>query len=261
MRPMELFLQFFPNFLLIFCRISSFLITAPVFSTRNVPATFKIGLAFFISLIAFALVGLKQPTEIDGLYFLQVLKEVLIGLLIGFAAYMFFTAVQIAGSFIDMQMGFAIANMIDPMTGASSPLMGNFKFMLAMLLFLSFNGHHYLIQAIVESYQWAPLDSVLFARLYDGSISTFLVETFAKVFAIAFQMSAPIVVALFLADIGLGILAKTAPQFNIFVVGLPLKIMLGLVLLLLMVTSFQGIFSGLFARMLESLQNLLRLLV
>lgn len=257
---MELFLQYFPGFMLVFCRIASFFVVVPVFSTRNVPATFKIGLAFFVSLITFTAVGAGSPQDIDGEYILYILREVLVGLLLGFVAYLFFTVAQIAGSFIDMQMGFGIANMIDPMTGASSPMMGNFKFMLAMLLFLSFNGHHYLLQAIVGSYQWIPLSNELFARIYSGDVSLFLLQSFTSMFTLAFQLAAPLIVAMFLADVGLGILAKTAPQFNIFVVGLPLKILLGFMLLILLIPSFTSLFQDWFEKMFAAMHDLLQLI-
>jgi len=257
---MEIWLQFIPGFLLVLCRITCFFVTAPVFSTHNVPVPFRIGLAFFVSLITFLTVGTGTVIEIDALYFLAVIREVLVGLLLGFLAYMFFTAVQVAGSFTDLQIGFGMANMVDPLTGVSSPLIGNFKFMLAILLFLSFNGHHLLLQGIMGSYQWVPLDHEWFAKIYSGEISQFLLKSFGEMFMLAFQLAAPLVVSLFLADVGLGILARTAPQFNIFVVGFPFKILLGFILLLFLVPSFADLFRGLFARMFESMRELLQLL-
>ena len=86
----------------------------------------------------------------------------LVGVLLGFLAYIFFTVVQTAGSFMDMQIGFSMASVIDPLTGVSTPMLGNLKYMIAVLLFLSFDGHHYLIRAIIDSYRWIPLDNRLF---------------------------------------------------------------------------------------------------
>lgn len=150
-----------------------------------------------------------------------------------------------------------MANVLDPMTGASSPLTGNFKFALAVLLFLSINGHHHLLNAILYSYDWVPLTNDFFVKLYGGSVTEFLVRSFAESFMLAFQIAAPIVVATFLTDVGLGFLAKTAPQFNIFVIGVPLKIFVGLFMLLLLMPSFAFIFEKLFSVMFESMRNLL----
>lgn len=188
---------------------------------------------------------------------LLIVREVLIGLLLGFIGYLMFMMIQTAGSFIDMQIGFAIANVIDPMTGVSAPLLGNFKYMIALLLFLGMNGHHYLLDAIVNSYNWVPLNNSVFERMMDGSLSDFLIRTFGQAFMLALQMSAPLVTALFLTDIGLSFLARTAPQYNVFVIGVPLKIIVGLALLMILMPTMAVLFQNLFNIMFESMRNLL----
>jgi flagellar biosynthetic protein FliR len=255
---MEAWLPYVPNGLLIFCRITAFLLAAPVFSTRGVPAQWKIGLSVILTFLVFAAAGLNEPTAVDGLFIISIVREVVVGLLLGFTAYLFFTAVQIAGSFIDIQMGLGIANVIDPMTGAQSPIIGNFKFLLAILLFLAFNGHHYLLDGLLKSYRWIPLSNDLFARIQEGAVHEFVIRSFGTVFALALQMAAPLVVALFLMDVGLGILSKTAPQFNIFVVGVPMKIIAGFLLLLLVVPGFALLFRDLFGSLFESLDKLVQ---
>lgn len=254
---MDLFLQAFPIFLLIFCRITAFFIVAPIFSTRGVPTVFKIGLGFFIALIVFLSTAAEDAVALDGLYFLLIIREMLVGLLLGYVAYLFFTIVQTAGAFIDLQMGFGMANVIDPMTGVSTPMLGNFKFVLLVLIFLSMNGHHFLLDGIVNSYQWIPLSNELFQRFAEGSVTHFLVITFSHTFLLALQMSAPLVVALFLTDLGLGFLARTAPQFNVFVIGIPVKILVGFFMLLLLLTGLTSLFSELFQEMFRAMQNLL----
>ncbi|MEF3304830.1 flagellar biosynthetic protein FliR [Paenibacillus sp. GYB003] len=257
---MEQWIPYLPNWLLIFCRITAFMLAAPVFSTRGIPSQWKIGLSAIIAFLAFPAAGLQEPTVIDGLFVLSIVREALVGLLLGFTAYLFFTAVQIAGSFIDIQMGLGIANVIDPMTGAQSPLIGNFKFILAMLLFMTFNGHHYLFDGLIRSYEWIPLGNGLFAAIEGGSVHESLLRSFSGVFAMALQMSAPLVVALFLTDVGLGILSKTAPQFNIFVVGVPIKIIVGFLLLVLVLPGFVYLFQDLFGSMFQSLDQLTKLI-
>lgn len=254
---MQIILQFLPNFLLVFCRISAFFVVAPVFSFRGVPAQFKIGFVFMVSLITFITLGTEEAVEWDYAYILSIIREVLVGLLLGFIAYMFFTIVQISGSFIDLQMGFGIANVIDPMTGTQSPIMGNFKFFIAILLFLALDGHHYLMRAIMESYQWVPISGDLFAHIYAGDVSEFLLLSFSTVFLLAFQMAAPLIAALFLVDVGMGILAKTAPQFNIFIIGIPLKILVGFLILLIMIPGFLYLFQDVFKTLFDHLIELL----
>ncbi|AIQ64438.1 flagellar biosynthesis protein FliR [Paenibacillus stellifer] len=250
-------LQGFPVFLLIFCRITAFFVVVPVFSSRNIPMSFKIGLAFFVSLVVFTVRGTGIVVQEDLNLVLLIVREVLIGLLLGFIGYLMFMMIQTAGSFIDLQIGFSIANVIDPLSGASAPLLGNFKYMIALLLFLGMNGHHYLLDAIVNSYNWVPLNNSVLERMMDGTLSDFLIRTFGQAFMLALQMSAPLVTALFLTDLGLAFLARTAPQYNVFVIGVPLKIIVGLALLMILMPTMAVLFQNLFSIMFESMRNLL----
>lgn len=256
----DMIMQVFPAFLLVLCRISAFMVVAPVFSSRNVPRTLKIGLAFFISVMVFLSVGFDTKVVVDAAYLLAVLREVLAGLLIGYVAYLFFTVMQIAGAFMDLTIGFGIANIVDPITGTNAPILGNFKYMLTILVFLSLNGHHYLLAAIMDSYKWLPLDNALYHSIAQGSVADFLVRTFADTFMLALQISAPIVVAMILVDIGLGFLARSAPQYNVFVVGIPIKIMAGMVLLIILLPGFGALFQMVFDEMFRRLDQLLALL-
>lgn len=253
---MNAIVQGFPIFLLIFCRITAFFVVAPVFSSRGVPNTFKIGLGFFISLIVFLTYGVGQSAPITAEYVLVVIREVLIGLMLGYVVYLFFAVVQTAGALMDLQIGFAMANVVDPHTGVSAPILGNFKYMMMLLVFLMMNGHHYLLTGLMDSYQWMPLDNELFGRLMSGSITEFLTRTFATTFLLGIQVAAPLVVAMFLADVGLGFLTKTAPQFNVFVIGIPLKILIGLFLLILLMPGMAVLFEKLFSIMFQTLEEL-----
>ncbi|WP_168122239.1 flagellar biosynthetic protein FliR [Paenibacillus sp. HB172176] len=248
--------QGLPIFLLIFCRITSFFVVAPVFSSRGVPNTFKIGLGFFLTFIIFLSYGFQQTIVIDASYLLMIIREILIGVLIGFVVYLFFAIVQTAGAFMDMQIGFAMANVVDPLSGVSAPLLGNFKYMLMIVVFLMMNGHHFLLTGLMDSYQWMPLDNALFSRMLEGGITDMLVRIFSNTFLLAVQIASPLVVAMFLTDLGLGFLTKTAPQFNVFVIGIPLKIIVGLFLLILLLPGMSVIFEKLFSIMFDSLEQL-----
>lgn len=253
---MNAIVQGFPIFLLIFCRITAFFVIAPVFSSRGVPNTFKIGLGFFISFIVFLTYGMEQTIVTNAEYILVVLREILIGVLLGYVVYLFFMIVQMAGAVMDMQIGFAMANVVDPHTGASAPLLGNFKYMLMLVVFLMMNGHHYLLTGLMDSYQWLPLSNDFFSRIMSGGVTEFLTRTFSNTFLLALQVAAPLVVAMFLTDLGLGFLTKTAPQFNVFVIGIPLKIIVGLILLILLLPGMAVLFEKLFSLMFDSLEQL-----
>lgn len=245
-----------PIFLLILVRVAAFFISMPLFSYRTIPMPFKIGFSFFLAFIMFYTIDSSAIT-IDELYLFLLLKEALVGLLIGLIAYIILSALQIAGGFIDFQMGFAIANVIDPQTGAQSPLTGQYFYIIALLFLLSVNGHHLLIDGIFYSYQFIPIDA--FVPFQDGSIVDYVIDSFNEMFLIAFQMSIPIVGCLFLVDIALGIIARTVPQLNVFVVGLPLKIFVSFVVILLFLSLFIVLVKSLFETMFDTMRGLMQL--
>ncbi len=250
-------LENYPAFLLIFMRITAFFVTLPFFSYRNIPNAHKIGFSFFLAWIMFF--SLDPPAiGVDEQFFLLVIKEVLLGLTIGFSAYFILVAIQIAGSFIDFQMGFAIANVIDPQTGAQSPLVGQFLYTFALLLLITTNAHHLLLDGVFYSYQFVPIDQP-FLPMGDKNVIEFLIESFNSMFIIAFQMSIPVVGSLFLVDIALGIVARTVPQLNIFVVGLPLKIIVSFVMLILGMSALFLLMSQLFETMTYTMRGLMEL--
>ena len=218
--------------LLIFVRVSAFFVTIPLFSYKTIPSQLKIVLAFVLSWMMYYTFSIEAFT-INGDYLLLVLKEAIVGLVLGLVVYIVFSAVQIAGGFIDFQMGFAMANIVDPQTGAQSPLMGQFFNFLLLLVFLTINGHHLVLDGIFYSYQFMPIDQ-FFPKFGDVESIEYIMKLFVAVFAIAFQMSAPIIATLFLVTLALGITGKTVPQLNIFVVGFPIKIAVGFILLVTM---------------------------
>jgi flagellar biosynthetic protein FliR len=248
----------FPAFLLILTRVSSFFVTVPLFSYRNIPGTHKMGLSLFLSWIMF--LSMDQPIiEIDEVFFMLVIKEVIVGLSIGLVAFIILTAIQIAGGFIDFQMGFAIANVIDPQTGAQTPIIGQYLYTFALLLLLAVNGHHFLLDGIFYSYQIVPIE-VLTLHLGSETFSRFIIETFNSMFIIAFQMAIPVVGCLFLVDVALGIVARTVPQLNVFVVGLPLKLLVSFFVLIIILPVFMMLIENLFETMFYTMRSLMEIM-
>ncbi|MFY4773900.1 flagellar biosynthetic protein FliR [Metabacillus sp. RGM 3146] len=248
----------YPFFLLIFVRITSFFLILPVYSYKNIPVFHKIGFSFFLSWIIFLTLHPKV-LEINGLYFGILIKEMLTGLFIGFIAYMILSAIQIAGSFIDFQLGFGIANVIDPMTGAQSPLTGQFLYTFALLFMLSVNAHHMLLDGVYYSFQFIPADQV--SLPFDRhQILLFLLKSFSSMFLIAFQMAIPVVGSLFIVDVALGIVARTVPQMNVFVIGLPLKLGVGFIILIVVMGAMFMLINGLFETMTQMMKTLMEML-
>jgi flagellar biosynthetic protein FliR len=249
-----------PVFFLVLCRITGFFLIVPIFSARNtVPIVVRLGIAVLMSWIVVVTWNDTPQMAIDATYVMRIVQETIIGLVFGFVAYLFFVTVQLAGAIIDVQVGFGFAQIVDPVTEASMPMFGGFKYAITMLLFVSLNAHHYLILGILESYALVPLiGASIWSSFSSGTVANALFDVIGAVTLSALQMAAPIVVAMFLIDAALGILTKIAPQFNIFVIGIPIKIGVGLLLTLLLVPSFVGIFSSLFDAMFGAMHALLQ---
>lgn len=255
---MEELLPSLAVYLLILTRVTAFIVTVPLFSYRAIPTTQRVIFAALLSW--FMVYTIDAPDlQIDGLYILLVLKEATVGLAIGVVAYIVMSAIQIAGGFIDFQMGFAIANVIDPQTGAQSPLLGQFFNVLAMLLLLTLNAHHMLLDGIFYSYRFIPMNE-LWPAFGEDRLIEFVARTFTTTFAIAFQMSIPIVATLFLVDLALGITARTVPQLNIFVVGFPIKIGVSFLVLVTMFPVMISMMRKLFEIMMSAMRDLMIIL-
>lgn len=245
-----------PIFLLIFARVLAFFVAMPLFSYRTIPTMFKIGFSFFMALIMLNTVD-ATTLVIDHTFIFLLVKEVLVGLFIGLIAYIIISAIQVAGGFVDFQMGFAIANVMDPQTGAQSPLTGQYFYMFALLFLLAVDGHHLIIDGIYNSYAFIPVES--FVPFGDRSIADFVIDSFNYMFVAAFQMAIPIVGTLFLVDIALGIIARTVPQLNVFVVGLPLKILVSFLAIFVFLALYITIVENLFSAMFNTMRQLMQL--
>ncbi|WP_079529860.1 flagellar biosynthetic protein FliR [Halobacillus hunanensis] len=245
-----------PAFLLIFVRVTSFFVTLPIFSYRNVPTQHKVGFSFFLALLMYFTIEIP-PIQVNEMFILLLFKEAAVGLAIGLLAYIILTAIQIAGGFIDFQMGFAIANVIDPRTGAQSPLIGQYLYMITLLFILAVNGHHLMLDGVFYSYHLIPIDH--FLPLDDEGWIMYIINAFNQMFVIAFLMAVPVVGCLFLVDVALGIVARTVPQLNVFVVGLPLKIFIAFVVLIIAMTFYIMLIRTLFETMLETMRGLMQI--
>lgn len=216
-------------FLLIFVRISTIIALLPVFGSWSVPSQLKIGLSLLLAVILFGTVmstGINTAIQFSpGLLILLIMKEVMVGLAIGFVSSMLFTAVQFAGSLIDNEMGFGFVEVVDPFTDEPITVLGQFQVIIFTILFLLFNGHYFLILAIQKSFELVPLMGVNFSG---DKMMAHIITMISNIFILGLKFSAPVYVTLFLTELALGVIARTVPQINIFFVGMPLKIIVGI---------------------------------
>lgn len=214
------------GFILVAARMTGLFVDAPFFSHINIPPLVKVGLSIFLSVLVAPFVPAVQQAIFPNSWALAgaIATELLIGIIFGFAVRLVFTAIQIAGQLIDYQMGFGFVNIIDPESRVQVPIMGQFLFIMAFLLFMLINGHHWMIQGLIKSFQIIPLGHFTFHPQIVQSLNVL----FMQIFLIAFKLAAPIMVALFLVDVVYGVIGRTVPQANIMVLGFPVKIGLGL---------------------------------
>ncbi len=205
------------------------MITIPVFESRSIPQLFKLALAFTASLALFPLLGLEAvpiSSSIIGLG-IGAAGEILLGLVIGFSVKLIFAGIQLAGQMAGYQMGMAIANVMDPAESQQIPLLAQFNNLCALLIFLALNAHHWFIRALTQSYRLVPP----FNARFDGALTEHLIQLAGKMFVIAIQVGAPIIATLLVTSVAFGLIARTVPQMNVFIVAMPLKIGVGLVFL------------------------------
>ncbi len=210
---------------LLFTRTAAILVSAPLLGSKNVPLQMKAGLSLVLTIAVFPIVGLREVylTDLPSLGSAMV-GEVFIGVIIGYTARWIFAAVQLAGQLIGFQMGFGIVNVIDPQTSSQVSIVAEFQNIIALLIFLTVDAHHWFILSIAKSFELIPPGGFYFTN----SLTAAVVRLSCEMFVIATKLAAPIIAALLFTDLALGLIARTVPQMNIFMVGFPLKIAIGL---------------------------------
>ena len=230
----------------------------PIFGYRAIPAQAKVGLSILLAIIVFPAAKLDiapvstQPIELIMMF----LKEVVIGLILGFAATIVFYGVQMAGQIVGIQIGFGIINVIDPVSDVQISLIGQLNYLVALLIFLCLDGHLFLIRALVMSYEYIGLGG---GGLPSGLMEKVSLMTGA-VFDVALRIAAPVMVSLFITDVVLGFMARVAPQMNVFLVGFPLKIGVGLLVITLVISYFPYILGRLFEQFQEEIVQIVRII-
>ncbi len=219
-------LELIQGFFWIFLRVSIILFMLPLFGARGVPTLLKVGLSMVVAIVITPVVPFPAHLpQTDLEIALAVIDEAIMGLTLGLGVKMLLSAVQMAGQFMSFQMGFSMARAIDPQTGVQSTALSQFLYLFTILIFFAVDGHHMFIRALVTSFTAAPLSEFSI----DTNLATVLIKTSARMFLIALQIAAPIMIALFLSNLCLGIVARTVPQVNILMIGFPLNIGLGLI--------------------------------
>ncbi|MGE8501876.1 MAG: flagellar biosynthetic protein FliR [Pseudomonas sp.] len=243
------------QFLLPLFRIAAMLMVMPIIGTQLVPTRVRLYLALAISVV---LVPTLPPMpQVDALSLrslLLILEQVLIGAMFGFILQLFFHLFAVAGQIIAMQMGLGFASMVDPANGVSVPVLGQFMLMLVTLLFLAINGHLVALEILAESFVALPSGQGLMVNHYWE-----LAGKLSWVIGAGLLLTLPMVTALLVINLAFGVMTRAAPQLNIFSIGFPLTLALGLVIFWVGLSDFGNLFQGLASEALQQLGEFARM--
>lgn len=246
-------------FALVLSRVAGIFAALPVFGGRRLPTRVKVTVIFMITLTCYPVLAVTPPRQMPGDAFslgLLALSEVMVGLTLAFVTQIVFAAVEFSGQIIGMQMGFTISSLIDPNFGNQAQVMSVMQTLLATLLFLSLNIHHVFIGTIIDSFRVIPVGGWHMS----GELLQFLTGRTADVFSIGIRLAAPVMVALLITSVALGIMARAFPQMNIFMLSMPLNIGLGLIILGSTLTIFFHVLQVSFGQLKGQVEALFRLM-
>ncbi len=218
--------SFLAGFLWPLMRIGSAFMAAPVFSSRQIPARWRAALAVIITWVVMPILPPAPVVEtFSHEAMLIALQQIAIGVIMGFILQLVFATLVFAGQVIAYSMGLGFASMVDPQNGVQVPVISQFYLILTTLLFLVLNGHLILIELVVDSFKTMPIavDGITRNTLWD------IVIWAGRIFSAGLLMSLPVVTALLVVNLGMGIITRAAPQLNIFAVGFPMTMMIGFI--------------------------------
>lgn len=258
MATLNIPLDAFYGVLLIFLRVAAIVFSAPILETATIPVTFKAGLALAVSVLLLPVVDVAVTVKDLSLvaFVLGIVGEMAIGVTIGLSVKLLFAGIQLAGEIVGFQIGFAMANVVDPTTSAQIPILGQFYNLTAMLVFLAVNAHHMFFSALADSYALVPpLSMPITPQLVD-----MMMRLAANMFVVAIKVGAPLIAVMLVVSVGLGLVARTVPQMNIFIVAMPLKIVLGLMFIIIVAPYMTAYLIDLFSAYRVTLFDLIRLM-
>lgn len=213
------------GFLLVVCRVGGLFVLAPGFSASMIPSRIKLMLAMALSLALMPIAVHGQTVPLDaGAYAMLMLKELGVGLIFAFPMALVGAAVQAGASLLDTLIGFSFSSILDPVNNQQTAILGQFYSLFAVLVLLMSGGDHIMIEGLGASYRALPIT----AYPHIGALTSGALNAFAQVWVIGLEIAAPVLVALVITDAAIGLVSRAVPQMNVFVVGMPAKILVGM---------------------------------
>lgn len=249
---MEFSLAHVDFFLLILVRVTGFIYTAPFFSLKNVPRRVKAGFSALLAIILLQVLPLQSFTyESNFEYIILIAREAMIGAIVGFFANIGYYILSFVGHLIDTEIGFSMVSTLDPVTNISVTITSNLYSYLVMLMMMITDLHHRFIEALIDTYTIVPLgEGAVSSNLY-----MIMVRFLTNYFIIGFRIVLPVFGAILIVNVILGILAKVAPQMNMFVIGMQLKVFVGLIILYFVIQLLPSVSDLIFHNMMDSMRE------
>jgi len=233
-------------FLLVFVRIVAFILIAPAFSGNNINNLSKLAFAASSALLVASSGIVSSAVSVNsapGFVFL-LLQEFLTGFITGFIVYLAFSIVFFSGQLIDFQIGFAMVNVFDPITQIQVPIVGNLFFLTLLAMLVQSGGINALLSALFHSYEILPIGGAVI--LNNRALMQIFLDLMGSFMVLAIQTALPIMGTIMIIDVSLGLLVKAVPQMNVFVVGMPIKLLVGLVMLFILTPILSHIYNSIF---------------
>ncbi len=228
------------GFLLLFFRFAALFIATPIFNHKNVPMNIKAAMAFFFAVVFYSsMPPLDIPINLMSIL-IAVLGEFMLGLSVGIVLQLAYNVITFAGGQISFMMGFSMASAIDPQSGVSMPIISQFLSLLALMVLFSLDLHHWMLLFIDESLKTVPLGGFMMSQ----NFFEYIIQATSNMFLVGFMIAFPIIALSWLADVIFGMLMKTMPQFNLLVIGFPIKIMVAFAVLIATLTATMLILKG-----------------
>ncbi len=239
-------IKHFEFILLVVVRLSSFVMAAPFLSYASIPVRVKLAIALVLSIIV---INMVEPVTLEytGLigFSALMIEEACVGIAMGFMSNICLYILNFSGQLMDMDMGLSMSNIFDPQTRIQGTISGTLYLYAVMLLMMVSHMHYFVIQAVVDSFQHFNIGEAVFSK----SITDVMVEFLPNYFMIAFRILLPIFGCMLIINIVLGVLARAAPQMNMFVVGMQLKVMVGIIVLFIIVETLPGVTNFIYDQM------------
>ncbi|WP_462106880.1 flagellar biosynthetic protein FliR [Campylobacter concisus] len=238
------------TFMLLFARLSGLIVFFPFYSHNQIPMVVKTLLVFALCIVLFPLSHAHEHAI--NFLFMEILSEVILGLCAGLLLNIVFAILQMAGEQISMVMGFSMASVLDPQTGTNSPVIANILNFIALLAFLMLDGHHLILQFYSTSLSAIPLGD-FYPR---SDVMSYALKLFGNLFMFGFVLAFPIIALSILSDAIFGMLMKTMPQFNLLVVGYPIKVSIGFSVLIAILAGIIKIITDMMVQILNDMPAL-----